>query len=298
MIQAPVPFHSLWFILVNVLFIPLYGETTVFNHTTSTNLADIETFINDMGPSSVTRIFGGISYPNLHVWVANDDSGKQYDFKLTAWSFSVFPGTNADIDIATDNVMAVGFKPTPSPYNYWVQGSGAYTETKSQSTIFEHGHSNSANSIAEIEAFINEMSPSSVTRIFGGVSYPDLHVWAPNDNSGKIYKLHLTTWSAFPGENKDIDVAVNDVMIFDFRPTKFGSAYCYWVEDVTPEPSCADVGGSLSVGHSCQCQSECVDQFCRSITVIQSVMGGSGGYCATGTCCCSCADCVPFDGYL
>eukprot|EP01083_Nonionella_stella_P275916 937195_1 len=251
MIQTPVLSYSSWFIVINVLLIQIYGETTVFQHKFSKSMSEIEAFINEMSPSSVTRIFGGISYPNLHVWVANDNSGKQYDFKLTGWSLSEFVGSNTDIDIEVNNVMAIGFKPTPSPYFYWVQQHGAYIETKAQTTLFKH---KSSRSIDEIEAFINTMSPSSVTRIFGGVSYPNLHVWVANDNSGRNYSLHLTTWKAFPGhpgDDTDIDVSVNDVMIFDFRPSSISSDYCYWIEDITKPTTMVDSTEYIDGNFSC-----------------------------------------------
>ena len=98
-----------------------HDTETTFYWQSSTDMNVIESFINAMGPSSVTRIFGGIDYPNIHVWVANDNSGKQYDFKLTGYSSNVFVGENSDIDVAVNKVMFVGFKPLPSPYAYWVE---------------------------------------------------------------------------------------------------------------------------------------------------------------------------------
>jgi len=194
---------------------------------------EIEAFINELSPSSVTRIFGGISYPDLHVWVANDTSGKEYNFHLTDWTLGQFAGTNHDIDTETDSVMIIGFKPTPSPYTYWVEekeNSVTLTRCVEQTTLFQHKWSQSMD---EIEAFINELSPSSVTRIFGGISYPDLHVWVANDTSGKEYNFHLTDWTLgqFAGTNTDVDIANDKVMIFDFKPTP--SPYTYWVEEVT-----------------------------------------------------------------
>ena len=82
---------------------------------------DIESFINEKSPSSVTRIFGGVSYPDLHVWVANDNSGKQYDFHLTNWSSSAFVGHRTDINVAVNKVMFFDFKPLPAPFAYWVE---------------------------------------------------------------------------------------------------------------------------------------------------------------------------------
>ena len=84
-------------------------------------MQEIEDFINQMKPSSVARIFGGVSYPDLHVWVANDNSDKQYAFHLGNWGLSSFVGTNTDIDIADDKVMFFDFKPVPQPYAYWIE---------------------------------------------------------------------------------------------------------------------------------------------------------------------------------
>eukprot|EP01084_Bolivina_argentea_P221276 374809_1 len=192
------------------------------------NMADIEEFINEMSPSSVTRIFGGISYPDLHVWVAHDNSGKQYKFHLT--DPNIFVGNNNNIDVSDDKVMIIGYKPTPGPYCYWVEEITNPSGKESciqQNTLFQHKWSQNMN---EIEIFINQMSPSSVTRIFGAVSYPDLHVWVANDNSGKQYKFELSNWSTFVGSNNDINIVNDKVMIFDFKPTP--EPYCYLVQEV------------------------------------------------------------------
>ena len=94
-------------------------------------------------------------------------------------------------------------------------------------------HHNTSTIMLEIEAFLNQMSPSSVSRIHGGISYPNIHVWCPKDLSGKKYKLHLTNWTTkeFAGANKNIDVNKQKIMLLGFKPTT-GGPYAYWLQEL------------------------------------------------------------------
>eukprot|EP01084_Bolivina_argentea_P013248 24833_1 len=65
------------------------------------------------------------------------------------------------------------------------------------------------------------------------------------------------------------------------------------------EDECGAAGERFTLGHSCQCQPDCGGEFCRGIGKIEeSLKETVGGSCQTGTCCCSCRDCDPFNGYL
>eukprot|EP01083_Nonionella_stella_P065205 170639_1 len=60
--------------------------------------------------------------------------------------------------------------------------------------------------------------------------------------------------------------------------------------------TCSDQGLSFSPQHDCQCQSECADGYCNSIERVAAALEGDSTHsCPDGTtCCCSCANCVPF----
>ena len=79
----------------------------------STNMAEIELFINRMGPNTVRGITGGISYPNLHVWVKRDNNqSKKYRFVLGDWTH--------DWEFWSTRCF-IGFKSPPQPYAYYIE---------------------------------------------------------------------------------------------------------------------------------------------------------------------------------
>jgi len=84
-----------------------------YEYFNSQNMTEIELFINRMGPNTVRGITGGISYPNLHVWVKRDNNqSKKYRFVLGDWTHD---------EEFWRNRCFIGFKSPPQPYAYYIE---------------------------------------------------------------------------------------------------------------------------------------------------------------------------------